>query len=732
MANPQNNSQDKIILSLRMPKDAEQTPESAAQLFSSLKSFARPSIFTKIFGSQQSLTFEIVVCQQTIYFLAVTPQSFANFLESQLIAQYPQMVIAPVGDYLDPWLHNTHKTYGQLVLSSSSYYPLRTYEDFKDIDPLSSVLGTMAKANPNELMLFQLLVAPTDSSWQTKALKAVEKGITLSTSDGRFQTRSLPHANIIEKKASLPGFKTGLRLLVCSQNKETSEKLLINLAGSFGSFSLGEGNTLILKKPLSIQKSSFEKSILNRTFKFIPRHQILNVAEIATLFHLPSEKLSRLKNIAWGRSLLGESPENLPIAADLTDEQKKEINFFARTEYKNKITTFGIKRKDRRKHIYIIGKTGTGKSTLIANMAINDIRHGEGVAVIDPHGDLCEILLNYIPSYRLNDICYLDPSDVKFPFRLNTLEVKNPAHAELIASGIVSIFYKLYSYSWGPRLEYILRNTIMTLVNRPGSTLVDVPRILADDNFRQKVVDKIQDEVLKNFWLNEFNKMSEKLRSEAIAPVLNKVGQFVTSPLIRNIIGYPHSTIDLEEFMDQGKILIANFSQGKLGEDNATLLGAMFITQMQLASMNRVNFPEEQRKDFYLYVDEFQNFATASFIKILSEARKYRLNITVANQYIAQIPEDIQKAIFGNVGTLVSFLVGAQDSYVLSKEFGGTYKEEDLVGLGNYQIVNKLSIDNLTSTPFYGFTLPLPRCVNKNRPKVISLSRERYTKPIES
>jgi hypothetical protein len=731
MVDLQNNSQDYTILSLRMPKDAEQTPEAAAQLFSSLKSLARPSIFSKIFGPQKCLAFEIVVCQQTIYFLAFTPQSFTSFLESQITAQYPQIVIAPVGDYLLPWIKSTQKAFGQLTLSSSFYYPLRTYEDFKDIDPLSSVLGTMAKANPNELLLFQLIIAPTDSTWQKSALNLVEKGVTTSTPNGHFQTRSLPHADIIEKKASLPGFKTGLRLLACSESQEKSEKLLINLAGSFGSFSLGEGNTLILKKPLPFQKNSFLKSILNRSFKYIPRHQILNVAEIATLFHPPTEKLSRLKNIAWGRSFLGEPPENLPVAIGLSEEQKKEINFFARSEFKNKITTFGIKRKDRRKHMYIIGKTGTGKSTLIANMAINDIRNNEGLAVIDPHGDLCEILLDYIPSYRLNDICYLDPSDVKFPFRLNTLEVKNPAHAELVASGIVSIFYKLYSYSWGPRLEYILRNTIMTLVNRPDSTLVDVPRILADDQFRQKVVDKIQDEVLKNFWLNEFNKMSEKLRSEAISPVLNKVGQFVTSPLIRNIIGHPHSTIDLEEFMNQGKIIIANFSQGKLGEDNATLLGAMFITQMQLASMNRVNVPEEQRKDFYLYVDEFQNFATASFIKILSEARKYRLNIAVANQYIAQIPEDTQKAIFGNVGTLVSFLVGAQDGYALSKEFGGVYKEEDLVGLGNYQIVNKLSIDDLTSTPFYGFTLPLPRCVNKNRPKVIRLSRERYTKPVE-
>ena len=506
--------------------------------------------------------------------------------------------------------------------------------------------------------------------------------------------------------------------------------VLYHLAGSFGNLTSGEGNSLVLKKP-KISKNKFLVSILKRQFKYAPRYQFLNIEELATIFHLPNENLSKIKNISRRNEAESEPPENLPVALGLTAEQKKEINFFAKTEFKNQMTNFGIKREDRRKHIYIIGKTGTGKSTLIANMAINDIRNGEGVAVIDPHGDLSEILLNYIPSYRLNDVCYLDPSDTKYPFRMNPLEVKEEEHAELVASGIVAIFHKLYSYSWGPRLEYILRNTLLTLVNRPGSTLVDVPRILSDDNFRQKVVETYCDGVLKNFWLNEYNKMPARLRSEAISPIQNKVGQFVTSPMIRGIIDHSHSTIDLEDFMNNGKIIICNFSQGKLGEDNAALLGAMFITRMQLASMNRVRVAEEQRKDFYLYVDEFQNFATDAFVKILSEARKYRLNVCVANQYVGQLPEDIQKAIFGNTGTLTSFLVGAQDASLLSREFGKEYEEEDLVKLGNFQIVIKLAIDNLTSTPFYSLTLPLPKCSNKNREKVLRLSRERYTRPVK-
>ena len=377
--------------------------------------------------------------------------------------------------------------------------------------------------------------------------------------------------------------------------------------------------------------------------------------------------------------------------------------------------------------MYVIGKTGTGKSTMIANMAIDDMKKGHGLAIIDPHGDLSEIILNYVPSHRINDVCYLEPANKEFPFSINILEVKDPSQAELIASGIVSIFQKLYAFSWGPRLEYILRNTLLTLAQTPQTTLVDIPRILTDKSFRHHVVDRLQDPVMKNFWSNEFERMPDRLQQEAISPILNKVGQFVSSPLIRNIIGQPKSTIDLEQIMNQGKILILNLSQGKIGEDNASLLGAMLITKIQLAAMNRVAVAEEERKDFYLYVDEFQNFATDSFIKILSEARKYRLNLCLANQYIAQIPEQIQKAIFGNAGTLISFAVGAEDAYLLEREFGSIFTQKNLVSLSNFQIIAKLAIDNLTSRPFFAYTLPLPQSRNQSREKVIHVSQEKYS-----
>ena len=386
---------------------------------------------------------------------------------------------------------------------------------------------------------------------------------------------------------------------------------------------------------------------------------------------------------------------------------------------------------DRRRHVYIIGKTGTGKSTLIANMAISDIRNGQGCAIIDPHGDLAELLLSFVPSFRVNDVIYLNPSDTDHPFHLNPLEITNPAQKELVASGIVAIFHKLYAHSWGPRLEYILRNTILTLLETPNPTLLQVPSLLTDPVFRRELVSKLNDKVLANFWLNEFDQMPPRLKSESISPILNKVGQFISSPMIRNIVGSYKSTFSFEMAMNQGKIVILNLSQGRLGEDNASLLGAMAITKMQLAAMSRVTVAEEDRRDFYLYVDEFQNFATTSFIKILSESRKYRLNLILANQYTAQTPEEVRSAIFGNIGTLISFLVGAEDTRYLAREFAERFKEEDLLSLGNYQMLIKLTIDAVTSTPFVAQSLPLPNSQTQNKDKVIRISKERYGKKAE-
>ena len=408
----------------------------------------------------------------------------------------------------------------------------------------------------------------------------------------------------------------------------------------------------------------------------------------------------------------------------------KSITIFAETTFRNEMKKFGIKEDDRRRHMYLIGKTGMGKSTVLENMIIEDIWAGRGVAVVDPHGDLAEKIIGYIPTNRINEVIYFNPADMEYPIAFNVVEQVAPHLRHLVASGLIGVFKKLWADSWGPRLEYILRNTILAILDYPDSTLLGVTRMLSDKVFRRKVIAKIQDPVVKAFWVNEFAGYADKFASEAVSPIQNKVGQFLSSSLIRNIVGQVKSSIDMREIMDEGKILIMNLSKGRIGEDNSSLLGSMMITKIQLAAMSRVNIPENQRKDFYLYIDEFQNFTTDSFANILSEARKYRLDLIMANQYIEQLGDVVKAAVFGNIGTLIVFRVGATDAEELVKEFTPTFTEEDLVSLPKYEMYLKLMIDGIASDPFSARGLaPLPEEEKTgNVEKVIKVTRERYAK----
>lgn len=412
-------------------------------------------------------------------------------------------------------------------------------------------------------------------------------------------------------------------------------------------------------------------------------------------------------------------------------EENNYITIFGETNFRNQRKRFGIKQTDRQRHTYIIGKTGMGKTTLLENMIISDIINGEGCCYIDPHGDTAEKILNYIPSNRINDVIYFNPADTDFPIAFNILEAVDEKNKHLIASGLVGVFKKQFADSWGPRLEYILRNTVLALLDYPGSTLLGVMRILVEKKYRDKVVEKITDPVVKSFWTNEYTKWNDRVLQEVISPIQNKVGQFLSNFLIRNIVGQVKSTIDMRDIIDNGKILILNLSKGRIGEDTMQLLGSMIVTKLYLAAMSRVDVEEKERNNFFLYVDEFQNFATDSFADILSEARKYRLNLTIAHQFIEQLPENVAAAVFGNVGTLICFRVGASDAEVLVKEFAPTFTEEDLVNLPAFNIYLKLMIDGISSDPFSAATLP-PLFEDKwvdSKEKIIKVSRERYTTP---
>lgn len=410
-----------------------------------------------------------------------------------------------------------------------------------------------------------------------------------------------------------------------------------------------------------------------------------------------------------------------------------DITLFAKTNFRNREVPFGIRRDDRRRHMYVIGKTGMGKTTLIENMVTQDILNGHGVCFVDPHGDSVEKILEFIPANRVNDVIYLNPADVDFPIAFNPLEAVDPKHKHLVASGLMGVFTKIWAGVWSPRMEYILQNTILALLDSPGNTMLGVARMYVDKVYRKKIVDNIKDPVVKSFWVDEFANYQDKFRTEAVAPIQNKVGQFLSNAIIRNIVGQTKSSIDLRDVMDNKKILLLNLSKGRIGEDSSALLGAMIITKLQLAAMSRVDMPEEERADFYLYVDEFQNFATESFANILSEARKYRLNLIVAHQYIGQLVQDrntiVRDAIFGNVGTMVTFRVGADDAEFLEKEFEPTYMMNDLVNLSKYSIYLKLMINGVASKPFSATTLPPISEATGNMEKVIRVSRERYATP---
>jgi type IV secretory pathway TraG/TraD family ATPase VirD4 len=410
----------------------------------------------------------------------------------------------------------------------------------------------------------------------------------------------------------------------------------------------------------------------------------------------------------------------------------EDVIIFAETDFRGKPIRFGIKEDDRRRHMYVIGKTGMGKTEFEKNMIIQDIKEGKGVAYIDPHGDASEELLAHIPKERIKDVVYFNPSDISNPIAFNIMEKVGEEQRHLIADGIMGVFKKIWPDVWSARMEYILNNTILALLESEDSTLLGVNRMLSDKDYRNKILANVTDPVNKAFWTQEFAKYTDRLAVEATAAVQNKIGQFTSALLIRNTVGQPKSTIDLRDIMDNKKILIANLSKGRVGEDASRLLGALLITKLQLAAMSRVDMPEKEREDFYLYVDEFQNFATESFASILSEARKYRLNLILAHQYIAQMEDKVRDAVFGNVGTIVLFRVGAEDAEFLEKEFSPEFMATDIVNLEKFTIYLKLMVDGVATRPFWARTLlPFPIPEDSNPEAVVAESRRKFSTPRE-
>jgi hypothetical protein len=750
---------DNIVLAIRVPKTNEKDARSAEQMFASLHGLLKvtPEV-------QEHLALEIVSSVEGINFYAVVPRTLRTFVESQIYAQYPEAEIKEAEDYsqkIDPSAPAVEGTY--LKLEKESIFPIRTFPDF-EVDPLAAITGAISDLSGGEQVWLQILLRPLPDVWQEEGHQYIEKvreGVTptginalailddLKDEAGALVTHfvqsiftAVPEATVAEKKEiakpmtisagqelelkaiedkiSHLGFEVLVRIGTLAPDGETAAGRLRSTLASFRQFSTANLNSFTRGEPVA-DKEKFLEDYRRRLFD-PGQSYILNTFELASVFHLPSVSVET-PAIAWTASRRGEPPLNLPT---------QDCTYFARTNFRDQMVNFGIKEEDRRRHIYLVGKTGTGKTTVFKNMIVQDMEEGRGVGILDPHGDLVKELLDFVPNERVEDVVLVDPSDAEQPVGINLLECPDPSQKNLMASGLVTAVKKHFDYSWGPRLEYLLNNAILTLLEVPGTTLLGITRLLMDKNYQKYIVYQIKDPVLRDFWEKEFKQMMGNVafHTEAIQPIQNKVGRFLAASTIRNILGQARSSVRFDEIMNGEKILFVNLAKGKIGEDNANLLGSLIISHLNFIAMQRVRIPEAERRDFYLYADEFQNFASGSFASILSEARKYRLCLNLTHQYTAQLPEEMQDAIFGNVGTMISFALGAPDAKVLAPEFAPTFDENDLITLDKYNIYVKLMIDGMTSPPFSGVTMPPPEETTGNAQRVVGLSREKYGRPV--
>ena len=736
-----------LIMQILVPRENDKTPLAAEQMFASIHGILSDSV-----KSLDLISFEIISSGDSgIKFYAVVPKHLAKFVEGQIYAQYPNADIRYVDDYTSIKESNMQLfvTTGEIEYEKDFIFPIKTFRNF-EVDPLAAITGAISDLKIGQQAWVQILVRPVSNYWQSSSKKYITAikdgkdpygegffaqltsllqgmGDSLSAANGEVQRKEVvklqpgqeEELSEIENKMLKLGFEFGIRIVTKAQTQIESEQILRDIVASFKQFTTAHLNTFIHSKPTKTGQEIYSDYIK----RYLPSDvvDILNIEELASLYHMPNISVET-PNIAWSRSKKIEPPMNLPKNGE------DGVTVFAETDYRGSRIEFGIKSEDRRKHFYILGKTGVGKSTVFKNMFISDILRGDGACLVDPHGDTVEELLDFIPPERVEDVIYFNPTDTDCPVGFNLLELKDKSQRDLIADGVVEVFHKQFGTSWGPRLQYILTNTVATALEAQGTTLLSVTRLLMDRNYRKFILKQVNDPILIKFWEEEYAQMSQnpRLLAESVAPIQNKVGRFISSAVTRNIIGQVKSTIDLRDIMDNKKILLINLAQGKLGEETASLLGGMIITRLQSTALERVDMPAEQRNDFYLFVDEFQNFATDSFAKILSEARKFRLDLCMTNQYIDQLPLTVRQAIFGNVGTLGSFVVSQSDAAVLEKEFAPNVSSEDLVSLDAHSMYIKLSIDGMTSVPFSARSLP-PRFEPFGlRTQVVASSREKY------
>ncbi len=687
---------NKVILLVKIPPSNARKEDAMEAFLHALH---------KILPNNTAISLEMVSSDQFLSFYIVVPFEYKGLIESQLYAQYADAEIEEAQDYLPDAMENF--VCAQIDFKHSSVQPLRTYHDIEEnfIKLLSAVLS---KTEGNEKAYFQLSLKRVGS-------KLLDRGVT-----GAYLKLFAKKADDDDEKKvkfSKDLYSGKLRLAYsASSGMIAKEKLsiMVNLLKSV------KGKSNELKMRTFFVPKSIKQSFKARTFS---GGDFWSVDELATLYHFPYQG-SLISNVIQTTSKRAPAPDILPTTKN-TDA--KEVSLIGQTSYRSEHKVFGLKRIDRRRHLYVVGKTGSGKSKLLELLLISDIHSGQGCCLIDPHGDLAQEIMKFIPKNRINDVVYVDPTDKNFPVGFNPLEpVDDHEVRQQLSTFFIAIFKKLFAATWNARMEHLIRYITLALLETPDSNILGISRILSDTTFRQRVVQQIKDPVVKSFWTNEYTPSDPQLSAQAIVPILNKVGQFVSNPVVRNIVGQRKNVLDFEKFMNEGKIVIINLSKGKLGEENTALLGSMFITKIQQAALGRAKMPESERRDFYFYVDEFQNFATDAFSSILSEARKYHLDLTIAHQYIAQLPEDVRATAFGNVGTIISFAIGGDDAAYLSKEFTPTFSADDMINLNTREMYIKMSIDGKLTPPFSAITLGVPKPTTDYTQDIVNASRLKY------
>ncbi|MBI1862899.1 type IV secretion system DNA-binding domain-containing protein, partial [Candidatus Microgenomates bacterium] len=723
-------SMEMITLEVKLPKDNEIKIDAAEQMFSSLSSLSKSGFFSFL-EVDDVVAFEIVGKKTDIRFYVSAPNKLIDLVEKIIYGYYSNADIKKV-DEPNIFTQDGKVSYAALVTKGAPYMPLKSYKDLPN-DSLNSIISELSRMDDDEGAMIQILLRPAGKKWKTagKSYVSSTKKDEANPEKATFKTDAKALERI-EEKASKPGFDTAIRLVVSSPTKQLADAHLRNMKNAFGQFDSNSNSFTSAKLHF---KGEFMLDVIYRFFPVFEifgwqTSSILSSEELAAIFHFPN-KTVETPHIQWLKA------KNMPVSAEVPSSGGTFVGY---AHYRGVRRPVNIHDKDRMRHAYIIGRTGTGKSELLIEMIKQDIEAGHGVCVIDPHGDLIEDALRFIPPSRAEDVILFDPSDTERPMGLNLLEAQTEEQKHFITGAIINLMYKLYDPQRtgiiGPRFEHAVRNAMLTIMSDEGSTFIEIVRVMTDQKFVQELLPKVQDPIIRRYWTDQIAQTSDFHKSEVLDYIVSKFGRFVTNKMMRNIIGQSKSSFDFRHVMDEGKILLINLSKGKLGEENSTFLGLLIVPKILAAAMSRVDTPMEKRREFFLYVDEFQNFATPDFATILSEARKYKLALTVANQFIGQMDEEVKNAVFGNVGTMMVLRTGVTDASFLQREFQPYFGESDIVNQERFHAYMKTIVNNEPVNPFsidltkdYDKHMAAKAKGEKIAQAVIQLSRLKYGRP---